>query len=91
MNRGDWQATVHEVTKSQTCLNNSLLIQPIKGFPGGASGKEPTCQCKKQNEVWLESLGQGDLLDEGMGTHSSILAWRIPWIEEPGWLDPIGL
>ena len=36
------------------------------------------------------SLGQGDLLDKGMVTHSSILAWRIPWAEEPGGLQSIG-
>ena len=34
-------------------------------------------------EMWLRSLGQKDLLEVGMTTHSSILAWRIPWTEEP--------
>ena len=38
-------------------------------------------------EMWLRSLGQKDLLEEGMTTHSSILAWRIPWTEEPGGLQ----
>ena len=33
-------------------------------------------------ETWVQSLGQEDPLEEGMATHSSILAWRIPWIEE---------
>ena len=37
------------------------------------------------------SLGQEDLLEEGMATHSSILAWRIPWTEEPGGLQSTGL
>ena len=36
-------------------------------------------------------LGQKDLLEEGMATHSSILAWRIPWTEEPGQLQSMGL
>ena len=36
------------------------------------------------------SLGQEDPLDEGIATHSSILAWRIPWIEETGGLQPMG-
>ena len=36
-------------------------------------------------------LGQEDLLEEGMATHSSILAWRIPWTEEPGQLQSMGL
>ena len=35
-------------------------------------------------ETWFQSLGWEDLLEEGMTTHSSILAWRIPWTEEPG-------
>ena len=39
--------------------------------------------------MWVQSLGQEDPLEEGMATHSSILAWRIPWIEEPGGLKSI--
>ena len=35
-------------------------------------------------ETWVRSLGQADLLDEEMATHSSILAWKIPWAGEPG-------
>ena len=35
-------------------------------------------------ETWVQSLGWEDPLEEGMATHSSILAWRIPWTEEPG-------
>ena len=35
-------------------------------------------------ETWVQSLGQEDLLEKGMATHSSILAWRIPWTEKPG-------
>ena len=46
------------------------------------SGKESTCQCSRRG---FESLGQDDPLKEEMATHSSILAWRIPWTEEPGW------
>ena len=42
-------------------------------------------------ETWLQSLGQEDPLEEGMAIHSSILAWRIPWTEEPGGLQSIGL
>ena len=40
-----------------------------------------------QWEPWVLSLGQEDPLEEGMATHPSILAWRIPWTEEPGWLQ----
>ena len=35
-------------------------------------------------ETWVQALGQEDLLEKGMATHFSILAWRIPWTEEPG-------
>ena len=37
-------------------------------------------------ETWVRSLGQEDLLEDGMATHSSILAWRTLWTEEPGGL-----
>ena len=40
--------------------------------------------------MWVQSLGQEDPLEEGMGTHSSILAWKILWTEEPGGLWSIG-
>ena len=39
----------------------------------------------------VQSLGWEDPMEEGMATHSSILAWRIPWTEEPGGLQPLGL
>ena len=42
-------------------------------------------------ETWVRSLGQEDPLEEGMATHSSIPAWRIPRTEEPGGLQSIGL
>ena len=44
-----------------------------------------------RREIWVRSLGWEDLLEKGMATHSSILAWRIPWTEEPGGLQSIGL
>ena len=40
-------------------------------------------------ETWVESLGWEDPLEKGMATHSGILAWRIPWAEEPGSLQSI--
>ena len=40
--------------------------------------------------MWVQSPGQEDPLEEGMATHSSILAWRIPWTEELGGLQSIG-
>ena len=41
-------------------------------------------------ETWVRSLGQEDPLEKEMATHSSILAWRIPWTEEPGGLQSMG-
>ena len=41
-------------------------------------------------ETWVPSLGQEDPLEKGMATHSSILAWRMPWTEEPGGLQLTG-
>ena len=62
---------------------NILCI--IEGFPSGASGKEPTSQCRAK-EMWVQYLGQEDPLEEGMATHFSILAWKIPWTGELGGL-----
>ena len=42
---------------------------------------------KKIQEMWVPSLGQEDPLEKEMATHSSILAWKIPWTEEPGGLQ----
>ena len=42
-------------------------------------------------ETWVRSMGWEDPLEEEMATHSSILAWRIPWTEEPGGLQSTGL
>ena len=58
-----------------------LLVAHLQSprVPGGASGKEPTYQCRRRKEMWVRSLGREDPLQEGMATHSSVLAWRIPW------------
>ena len=50
------------------------------GFPGGARGKELPANAGDIKTL-VQSLGQGDPLEEGMATHSSIPAWRIPWTE----------
>ena len=55
------------------------------GFPDGSHGN-PTVQ-----ETRVQSLGQEDALGKGMATHSSILAWRIPWTKECGGLQPMGV
>ena len=45
---------------------------------------------QETQEVWVQSLGWEDALEEEMAAHSNILAWRIPWTEEPGRLQSIG-
>ena len=45
---------------------------------------------QEKQETWVRSLGQEDPLEEEMATHSTILAWKIPRIEEPGRLQPMG-
>ena len=62
-------------------------INDLLGFPGGSDGEESTCNLW---ETWVQSLGLEDPLEEGMETHSSILAWRISWTEEPGGLQSMG-
>ena len=49
------------------------------GFPGGSDGKESACNVEDSDSI----LGLGRSPGEGMVTHSSILAWKIPWAEEP--------
>ena len=46
---------------------------------------------KLMQDTWVRFLGREDPLEKGMATHSSILAWRIPWTEEPDWLQSTGL
>ena len=58
-------------------LTQSLVVQTVK-YP-------PTMQ-----ETQVQSLGQEDPLEKEMVTHSSTLAWEIPWTEEPGRLQPMG-
>ena len=60
----------------------------IWGFLGGASGKELICQCRRLRTT-VQSLDQEHVL-ESMARHSSILAWRIPWTEEPTGVQSIG-
>ena len=59
-------------------------------FPGGLGGKVSACNAGDAQEIRVQSLGREDL-EKGMATHSSILTWRIPWTEEPGRLEFMGL
>ena len=59
----------------------SLVAQAVKNLP----------EMKEPQETQIQSLSWEDPLEEEMATHSSILAWRIPWTEEPGGLQSMGL
>ena len=62
------------------------------GFSGGAVVKwlRICLPIQERQEAWVPSLDHEDPLEEEMATHSSILAWRIPWTKEPGGLQSIG-
>ena len=74
----DTTECVHTHTPLRNEYISSLVAQMIKN---------PTAM----QETWVQSLGQEDPLEKGMATHSGILAWRIPWTEEPGRLQSMGL
>ena len=58
-----------------------------KGFPGSSDGKESACNAGDSGSI----PGSRRSPREGIATHSSILAWKIPWTEEPGGLQSMGL
>ena len=70
----------------QTGDKVDILLWKLIGSPGGASGKEAACTCRRHRrrgfDPWVGKIP--------WRTHSSILAWRIPWAEKPGGLQSIG-
>ena len=83
MDGGAWWTTVHGVAKSQTRLSDftslqSLVAQTVKNLPAIQ---------ETRFHPWVRKIP----LQKGMATHSSILAWRIPWTEESGGLQSMGL
>ena len=66
--------------KSKAVLRASLLAQQVKNPPA----------IQETQETWVQSLSREDALEEGMVTHSSILAWEIPWTEEPSGVQSMG-
>ena len=65
------------LSTSELLTGASLIAQLVKNPPA-------------VRETWVRSLGRKDTLEKGMATHSSILAWRIPWTEEPSELQSMG-
>ena len=66
-----------KIREDSVTIRASLVAQKLKPLPA-------------MRETWVRSLGQEDPLEKEMATHSSILAWRIPWTEEPGGLQSTG-
>ena len=64
--------------RSFVTIGASLVAQMVKNLPA-------------VQETQVQSLGQEDPLEKGMATYSSVLAWKIPWTQEPGGLQSMGL
>jgi len=75
---GSFPLYLHSVDQLQDKISIARRV------PGGSDHKESACN---PGDPWIRSLGQEDSMEKGMATHSSILAWRIPWTEEPGGLQ----
>ena len=83
MDRGAWEAIVQRTTNSQTQLSIEHIHNIKYGFPGGS--------VVKTLPATVQALGREDSLKKKMATHASILAWNIPWTEEPSRLQSMGL
>ena len=66
------------------------MIMSVMRLPSWLSGERICLPMQETQEMWVRSLGQEDPLEEEMATHSSILAWKIPRMEEPGRLQSMG-
>ena len=75
-----WRKGVPTTNKKQPVhlQRSSLVAQMVKNLPA-------------VQKTWVQASGQEDPLEKGMAIHSNILAWRIPWTEEPGGLPSMGL
>ena len=69
--------------------HSQTRLKRLSSSSSSSSGKEPACQCRRHKRRG-QALDREDPLEEEMVNHSSILAWRIPWTEEPGGLQSIG-
>ena len=76
--------------KTTIANRDQVLTQSSRGLSLWLSGKESVCNAGDAQELWVRSLGWKDPLEKGKTTHSIIVAWRIPWTEEPGKLQSMG-
>ena len=74
----------------QKTSQENTAIRERLGVPGGPSGKEPACQSRRCKAYGFDPWIRNIPLEEGMATHSSVLAWRIPGTKEPLGLQSIG-
>ena len=68
-------------------VSNLSLLTIFMGFPGGSVVKN----LPAKQEIWVRSLGLEDPQEKEMVTHSGILAWELPWTEDPGGLWSMGV
>ena len=73
----EWEKIFSNCIINKWLLEDPLADQLVKNLPA-------------MQETWVQSLGCEDPLEKKMATHSSILAWKIPWTEEPGRLQSMG-
>ena len=71
------EARIYNGEKTASSISGSLVAQTVKHLP-------------TMEETQVQSLGQEDLLEKEMATHSSVLTWKIPWTEDPGRLQSMG-
>ena len=87
--RGGWKGKNSQSPPTQDKEARGGKVCPLYGFPGGAEVKNlPGMQ--ETWEMQVQSMAQEDALEEEMATHSSVLAWRIPGMGEPGGLPSMG-
>ena len=72
-------------------LQMALVVKNLLGNAGSSLVAQKIKRLPAMQETRVRSLDWEDSLEEGMATHSSILAWKIPWAEEPSRLQPMGL
>ena len=86
---GHSRISFREIYTHTVCLVFNWAVY-LLGFLWWLRGKESACNVKDTG-LWVWSLDQEDPLEKEMATHSSILAWEMPWTEEPGGLQSTGL
>ena len=86
MERGAWQATIHGVIR----IRHHLVTTPSHAYCGASLVSQMVKNLPAMQETLVQSLGQEDPLEQRMDTHSSILAWRIPWTWKSHGLQSIG-